>query len=31
VPPGAHTDSALHAWGIDIADVERLKSSGAIA
>jgi len=31
VPPGAHTDTALHDWGIDAADVERLKSSGAIA
>jgi len=31
VPPGEHTDTALHDWGIDAADVERLKSSGAIA
>jgi alpha-methylacyl-CoA racemase len=31
VKPGADTDSALADWGFDPADVEHLKTTGAIA
>ena len=31
VKPGAHTDDTLAAWGFDLVEVARLRSSGAVA